>query len=174
MVESGDVAEFVDGLGEDAVEEAFGVGGRAVERGVEAGDADHGAAPRDGRLAEDEIEPGDEEVDVGDAQAPAMTPVSDDQGVEDRLGVILRPCVIEPGGVEGDGRADPDGCVEACRDAWSDRVEQGGINVADGDQADEGRALPVSTPAGGGLGVERHVDALEVRIPRRRGGVRSP
>src|SRR5690606_20518278 len=53
--EAGDVAELVDGLGQQAVVEARVAGGLAVELGAEAGDADESAAAVNGGLAEHEV-----------------------------------------------------------------------------------------------------------------------
>lgn len=99
MVETGDVPQFVDGFDERAPAEAFGVGLRpAIERLAESSEADHGATPADGGLAEDEVEAGDEEVAVDDAEQPFVIGSPGDEGVEDGVGLELPARCIAPFG----------------------------------------------------------------------------
>src|SRR5690606_8366574 len=95
--EAGDVAELVDGLGEQAVLEARVAGRLAVELGAEAGDADDRAAAVDGGLAEHEVEARDEEVAIEHGEGPdARGPVAVDERIEDDVGAVLRAVVVVP------------------------------------------------------------------------------
>src|SRR5690606_16064919 len=105
--EAGDVAELVDGLGQQAVVEARVAGGLAVELGAEAGDADESAAAVNGGLAEHEVEARDEEVAIEHGERPdARRPVAVDEGIEDDVGAVLGAVVVVPVRVWLDGRRD--------------------------------------------------------------------
>ncbi len=132
------VAEFVDGFFQEALAEQGVVAVEAVELLVEAVGGDYGARASHLSFAENVLENGDVEIEVGDGEdAPVLRADQRLHAAEDfgrmvllALGVVDQ-CGIECGGEDGARH------VQALRDGDAEVVEKRGFNFTDRKQVYE-------------------------------------
>src|SRR5690606_41983528 len=133
---------LVDRLRQSAPEEEFRPGRAGGDVGPEPSETDDGAAPADGRLAEDEVESGDVEVSVHHAEGPGVPAAPMDEGVENGIASKLPSPVVVPLAPKRRGRSGLDRHVEALFEPCADRGQDPGVDPADRDEPDAVRAIP--------------------------------
>lgn len=150
VLATGDVAELVDGLGQDATAEQGGIVRRVMELGAESGEGDDGAAAVDGGLSEDEVQAWCVQVLVGDAERPAsLAGPTCDERVQDAVGAVLSPLGREPLGLELRGSTHDDGRVEALCERLAQCAERACIHGAERLDLDGVPARPLSHDSAG-------------------------